>query len=784
MISILTQPLEQLIKTHLGRGSMLLPGPPCPARSRGLRPVWILPVRSTEPRPIVTIKYLCFFLAISLFLGFLSAEALEMVSFSRETERYGLFTAKFRASYVEGDPDDPENIDLTAVFVSPSGEISEVPAFCLSNSKIEQVSFWEVRFTPEEEGEFSFSATAALSRQNSLREFRPARFNVKAGELKGFLERSPNNPNYLKFSSGNPFFGIGHNVAWVYNSNPEIFGRYFSLLKEAGGNIARVWICDWSLPLESGKTGNYNRSSSEKLDRILELAERNGIYIMLCLDTYGSLMKETGMWGEGKWDLNPYNMKNGGPCKEPEEFFTNTEAIRLYKNKLRYVVSRWGYSPNILAFEIWNEYNSPPGWTKEMASYLKSMGRNRKLVTTSLGYPRGKGFDESAIWEIDEIDIVTHHFYGTGAEPYLVNDLFQKSGELRSKYGKPFIISEFGIDFSRDDKDYDIRGEGKALHNSIWASVFSLSAATAMNWWHDTYIRPKDLYRHYSALSRFLEGAGWDSEKIMFPEVSLVLYREGEIKGHRARDVVIRPLDAWTAAGISEFEVLGNGDLSGEGMPFKYLHGSEKKDMKIDHIYKVDYPEEGGFVIRVGTVSQGGHLNVFVNDVKVLERIFPAGPGKGPWKRSKFLEKYKVYQCVYDEDIFVPVPAGKHTIRLSNTGKDWIGIEKITLKNYAPPAVADARCLSINIGGTLMFWAQNRDSNWMTAYEGRKPHPIKGAYFEVYDLSQDNYILEIWDTYSGKIISSKKVKPSSGKLRINLPEFHTDLALKLIPIHV
>ncbi|MFA6635597.1 MAG: cellulase family glycosylhydrolase [Candidatus Omnitrophota bacterium] len=722
-----------------------------------------------------------FFSVFSVFFGFLSAEALELVSFSQETEKYGLFTAKFRTSYVKEDPDDPRNIDLTVVFVSPSGEVSEVPAFCLSNSRSEKVSLWEVRFTPEEEGEFSFSANAALRRRNVFREFSGARFNVKSSTIKGFLEKSPNNPNYLKFSSGEPFFGIGHNVAWVYNSNPEIFGRYFSLLKEAGCNITRVWICDWSLPLESGKTGNYNRSSSEKIDRILELAERNGIYIMLCLDTYGSLMEESGMWREGKWGLNPYNVKNGGPCKKPEDFFTNKEAVRLYKNKLRYVLSRWGYSPNILAFEIWNEYNSPPEWTKEMASYLKSMGRSRKLVTTSLGYPREKVFDESSIWKIDEIDIVTHHFYGNGTEPQLVNNLFQKSRELKSGYEKPFIISEFGIDFSRNDKDYDIRGEGKALHNSIWASVFSGAAASAMNWWHDTYIRPKDLYRHYSALSKFLEGVNWDSGKIMFPEVSLVFYRAGDLKGGKARDVVIRPLDIWTVSGTSEFEVLGNGDLSKGGLPFKYLHGSEKKDMIIDQIYKVEYPEEGGFVIRVGTVSQGGHLNVFVNDVKVLDRVCPAGPGKGPWKRSRFLEKYNVYQCVYDEDIFVPVPAGKHAIRLSNTGEDWIGIDKITLKNYAAPDIADARCLSINIGGTLMFWVQNRDSNWMTAYEGRKPHSIKGAYFEVYDLSENSYILEIWDTYSGKIISSKKAEPSFGKLRVTLPEFHTDLALKLTP---
>jgi hypothetical protein len=715
------------------------------------------------------------------FWGFSSCEAVETVSVPTSVERYGLFSAEFRIEHVGGDPDDPLNVDLSITFISPSGEKTSVPAFWRGNEISRKTSLWEVRFAPEEQGEYFFSAELRLPAKNILRRSDKLSFISAHSENKGFLGRSPNNTNYLRFDQGVPFFGIGHNLAWVHNSRPEVFKRYFGLLKKSGCNICRVWICDWSFPLESGKMGYYNRESSERLDKILELAHENGIYIILCLDTYGSLMTESGMWGEGRWDVNPYNSKNGGPCGSHDEFFTEPSAVRKYKNKLRYIVARWGYSTNILAFELMNEYNAPRDWTREMASYIKETGRSERLVTTSLGYPHDKTFDEALIWGIEEIDIVTSHIYGNGVDAGLVNLLLQKSLEMREMYSKPFVVSEFGIDSSKDDKYYDQRGEGTALHNSIWASALSGSFSTAMNWWHDTYIRPKNLYGHYSALSKFLEGIDWDSGEVRFPDVSLVFYRSGRPDYAPGRDVSIRPIDKWGKAAISEFTVLGNGELAGGGVPFKYLHGSEKKDIRVDQVYKVEYKREGNFVIRVGTVSQLGHLNVYMDGVKVLDKAYPAGKGKGPWKKSRFVPEHNIYQCVYGEEVSFNVPKGKHEIKLSNAGKDWIGIEEVILKEYVSPDTANARCLALNVGGTHLFWIHNISSNWRTEYSREKPDEIKDVYFEAYGLAEKSYEQEIWDTREGRKISSKKVKPSGGKVRIFLKELSSDVACKLIP---
>src|SRR5205807_5840446 len=73
-------------------------------------------------------------------------------------------------------------------------------------------------------------------------------------------------------------------------------------------------------------------SSDLKLDAILDLAQRNGLNIMLCLGTYGEF-KEGGYFNEGQWKANPYNSANGGPCVKPEDFWTDATARKLYHRR-------------------------------------------------------------------------------------------------------------------------------------------------------------------------------------------------------------------------------------------------------------------------------------------------------------------------------------------------------------------------------------------------------------------------------------------------------------------
>lgn len=718
------------------------------------------------------------FIAIFLTVFMKVALAFEVDITDAEISIYDPVFIEARLPSFPGDVTDPNQIEVSVVLTTPGGEEKRIPAFHKEDYG-RDLSLWEARFTPVEEGLYAYQVS--VRKEEGTRRSEEKAFRVVDGPGDGFIRKCKKNYNYLRFDSGRYFFGIGYNVPWAEGSSPENFRKHFNFISKSGGNFSRVWMCDWSFPLEWSTLGEYNKESAEKLDALLEVASEKGIFIILVLDTYGSLMAESGFWSEGRWKVNPYNVMRGGPCLEPGDFFHNPEAGKLYKNRLRYIVSRWGYSPNILAFELWNEYNSPPGWTREMASYIKEIDPSGSFVTTSLGYPPEEDFDVSEIWGIEEIDLITIHKYAGKNNIDHVWPVIRMGLHLNEKYSKPYLFSEFGIDAAECDSKNDPQFLGTALHNSLWAALLSGSFGSSMNWWHDTYIEgQKDILDHYLAFSKFVEDINWCSERVYPLKLGPVKFKSDQEEELFYKDVNIHTEDRWGKVRGTTFSVKNNGDIQGPGRPVKYLHGLDKKEMRTHHIYNVSYPTEGDFVIRVGTVSQGGILNIFVNNHRFFQGEFPMGPGEGRWQRSEYLDKYDVYQGVYDEDVKVTVPAGEHTVRISNTGKDWIGINRITLTNYRKSSLTNIRPLGLAIGDEMILWVYDQDSNWKNDYEGVVPLPIEDAFFEIQDVEEGYYEIVWWDTREGREVHREKISSQANNLIIDLPVFSRDIACRII----
>lgn len=684
-----------------------------------------------------------------------------------------IVAAEVPMSVDEGQSSYPIDVYLE---VDLSGQTIRVPAFLRSNRERAGSSVWEMRYTPLHAGKYGYRVICESEKQTlktGIKQFRA----YKTGG-KGFLRKSPNNPNYLVFDSGEPYFGIGYNVAWTDGGSTNILRRYFRKMAENGCNLSRVWISRWSFPVESGTLGKFSEEGSYRIDKVLETAKEFGIYILLCIDTYGSLMEDAGDWGENTWAVNPYNSKNGGPCAEPRDFFEHPRAREFYKKKLEYIAARWGYSPNILAFELWNEYNAPAEWVKEMAAYLKEADPHGHFVTTSMGHPWGSIFEQDAIWRLPEIDIITEHLYGGKRITDVLGSSIAVSENRSSRFDKPFIISEIGIEGSRDDRYYDQEGRGTALHNYIWATSLSGGLGTAMNWWWDSYIRPYELNRHYKALSRFLEGIDWNAEKVERPRHTQVKGSSAGRSGDRYSDITVRPIDLFGWMKSQEYIIRSNGDLAG-AIPAKYIYGKKRREYGEKQTYIVDYPVKGQFIIKINKVSGPGHLVVSVDGQEAISENFPVGPGSGPWERSMCVKNDNTYQCVYNQDVTVQVPAGKHRITIRNKGEDWISIKNITLTNYKDNTYADARCVALQVGEDMMFWIQNRDSNWKTYYTGGTPGSIKDPDFEVLGIKNGTWNIEIWDTRKGDIISTDTVKAEKNKLKVDLPDLTGDVAVKM-----
>src|SRR5205807_5906657 len=149
----------------------------------------------------------------------------------------------------------------------------------------------------------------------------------------------------------------------------------------------------------------------------LSLAEQRGIYLLLCLDYHGMFEIVPDYWGGNNfWPSNPYNITNGGPCINQNAFFTNSTAQRLYQKRLRYLVARYGASPNLLAWEFFNEIdnvytylnaNDVAAWHNLMGGWIHTNDPFGHLATTSL---TGSS-DCPELWTVPQLDFAAYHSY-------------------------------------------------------------------------------------------------------------------------------------------------------------------------------------------------------------------------------------------------------------------------------------------------------------------------------------------------------------------------------------
>ncbi|HYK88282.1 MAG TPA: glycosyl hydrolase, partial [Acidobacteriota bacterium] len=326
-------------------------------------------------------------------------------------------------------PFDAAQIQVDAHVATPSGRIMEVPAFFdqpferqvwggghYSEEAMVEAGppEWRVRFMPGQAGKYSVTIRARDG--SGSVQSPPLTFSAETAPGPGYIRVSRKDPHYFEFDDGEPFFAIGMNIAEHPLSE---YYRYILRLSQNGGNFSRLWIGSEYFGLELGRMGDYRLDNAWRLDQVMELSERLGIYQELCIDWVRHITSR----GEPRRGFDPedyaYSTSNGGPCAGMSDFFTLPEAPRLFKNRLRYIVARWGYSPNVMAWELWNEIDlidpkarrvsAIVSWNEEMCRYLKSIDPWQHLTTNSLA-GRSMG---PALWSLTENEFAQRHGYST-----------------------------------------------------------------------------------------------------------------------------------------------------------------------------------------------------------------------------------------------------------------------------------------------------------------------------------------------------------------------------------
>jgi len=438
------------------------------------------------------------------------------------------FTIRLDAEFEN--PYDPSEVDLKADVTDPRGRVRSVNGFVyqdyareLKDGK-EQLTprggrVWKIRYAPLAVGRHRYQV--AVRTRGGLASSDLGSFECTPSKSAGFIRVSQRNPRYFEFSSGRPFFPIGHNVCW-YDSDLKTYDydRYFRRMAAAQENFTRIWMCSWSLELEGSRLDDYRLDNAWRLDHILRFARTYGIYFKLCFDNFYDFTQRR---------HSPYWRGNGGMCDTPRDFFVDEEARRRYRRRLRYITARWGHCTQLMAWEFWNEMDYAPSekgkvlsrkepymleWTAEMAGELRRLDPFGHPITNTLAAYT----DWPEFWAMPRIDFVQLHSYicedwEPTPKQYDAADLVLDQALDFEQFDKPFLVAEFGFHPSGGtNRRNALDRTGIHLHNALWASALSGAAGAPMLWWWDNYVDVNDLYYHYRALGRFLDGVDWTGQ--------------------------------------------------------------------------------------------------------------------------------------------------------------------------------------------------------------------------------------------------------------------------------
>ena len=626
---------------------------------------------------------------------------------------------------------------------------------------------WRVRFTPAELGRYSWRLQ--LRDRTGAVTGGAGSFETVASSSPGFLRQSKVDPHYLAFDNGDGFFAIGHNLP-IYHTSGQLGTQAMRKFAAAGENHNRWWMSSRGFGIEwMDRLGWYRQDVAARIDLALDLAGELGLYYMMCMDTHQDFRQKG-------WEQNPYNAKNGGPCKTPADWFTSAAARNLYKKRLRHTVARWGYSPHVFCWEFGNEFegwaNSPNEiklpWHQEMSDHLRHLDPFKHLITSSFWSHTGP----EEFWQLKNIDVVQTHCY-TNDDANVAEPVRRYCLHQWERFAKPHIFGEFGIRSHSTTADKD--PQGWAIHNGLWAGLFSFAAGGPMPWWHESYIDKLDLYFHFTALARFtkdlpLGTARWEPLKSTVPAFV------DPDRATQIRDAVIVPQRSWNKPEHNEFLLNADGTIADDRVPPQLLHGAGHRDLKSPPTFLVDYPQDGKFVIHVGRVSNSGLLRIWIDDQLALERDLPCGKELG--KSSVWREQWKLWETTYEEDIAVDVPKGKHRLRIENFGKDWVSVSSYTFTGCKLLDKPDVLVCGMKTDKLAMLWLQNRDSSW---YQHARDQvgQLQPFRVTVEGLADGPYQLEWWETWKGSVQRHQSLSARAGRLTIQVPELNTDVAIKI-----
>jgi hypothetical protein len=465
-------------------------------------------------------------------------------------ERIGFWYREFERDYRAPNPDDWNHREIPNLFN------------------------FRARYAPKEIGLYTVTAMV-IERQSDTSFTNTTTFEVVESNREGFLELDQHNRYFTR--NGKGFFPVGQNLptptcrpevdsvcsalycagkeAWCHGRimGPygfQVFETEMKQLANSGANYMRFLIAPWNLEIEFEALNNYDKRMhcAWETDRIIQLADSLGILLHFNMQIHFPLEDPSG-YGMWHWDFgdlpcfaydNPYCYAREFEFARPIDFIRSDAARYHYKNRLRYMIARYGHATSIGVFELFSEannigdgyeldencqrvegrdrkkpYYNEPGyaaaiadWHNDLAQYIKQeLKHTDHLLAVNYTGPPAFSLGDRSFYSPD-VDVAAFNFYNLAVDKYYrsstIAEDFRNNRNRRKPtdfnppdINKPLMFSESGPgpeDIARCDEDM-------RWIKTVWLSAFTGLAGTAMNWSNQYNFQ---LWEHLGRLRDFI----------------------------------------------------------------------------------------------------------------------------------------------------------------------------------------------------------------------------------------------------------------------------------------
>ncbi len=388
-------------------------------------------------------------------------------------------------------PYDPGQVDLYAIFQSPSGKEIRINGFY---DNYRDAGQWKIRFSPRETGKYEYKII--VENNDKSGESKSSVFTAVTSSHKGWIKQSEINPHYFAHDDGSTFFAVGVYSPW--RNDRERFNNYI----RHDANFFAIWDIGYGgfvngTGIIEEELGRYNQLKCGRIDSMLTILEANDIKLMFAIWPH-DLFSET-VWA-AEWDKNPYRQ-----LIDVADVYKDSLVWEYQKKKYRYLIARYAHSRSWGIWELINEMNGTDGWEqgrhREAFDWV-AKAQNYFSENDPYGHPMtasfSGGFNEYRAQLYEITDVPNLHLYPRQGwelkypEDSVRSAMYNYAWAARRFYDnfkKPSLFGESGAEweyFSRSDERYR-----QVYHNALWATLTNGLAGIPV-WWDYTFLTQDD----------------------------------------------------------------------------------------------------------------------------------------------------------------------------------------------------------------------------------------------------------------------------------------------------